>query len=222
MVRRREFLQKASAFIGGILICISPLFSFLRNAFGEAKKIILPKGTPRETLIDKNPATLDARNLAITPVDHFGTMGLSEHKEDLEKWRLEIRGQVKNPMNLTYGEIKALKALQRNVLLICPGFFANYGTWKGVSLAELLKMARVKEGVTQVTIRGPEGNDGMVKDFKIEDVLSDKVFLAYEVNGEPLPEKHGFPLRVVAEGYYGFDWVKFVCSVSADKIEGRR
>ncbi len=220
MVKRREFLKKASVFFAGVLIWLSPVFPFLHKAFGQAKKIILPKGTPRESLIDKNPATLDARNLEITPLDHFGTMGLSEHREDLEKWRLEIRGEVQNPLNLTYEEIKALKAVERSVLLICPGVFANYGTWKGVSLADLLKMAKVKEGVTQVTVRGPEGKYGTVKDFKIADVLSDKVFLAYEVNGKPLPEKHGYPLRVVAEGYYGFDWVKFVYNVSVEKIQG--
>jgi DMSO/TMAO reductase YedYZ molybdopterin-dependent catalytic subunit len=222
MVRRREFLKKASLFLAGLSIWLGPFFSFVHKAFGEAKKVILPKGTPRETLIDKNPATLDARNLEITPLDRFGTMGLSEHKEDLAKWRLEIGGQVKNPLKLTYAEIRALNAVQRNVLLICPGFFANYGMWKGVSIAELFKMANVDEGVTQVTVRGPEGKYGMVKDFKIEDVLSDKVFLAYEVNGKPLPERHGFPLRIVAEGYYGSNWVKFVSSVTAEKIEGQR
>jgi DMSO/TMAO reductase YedYZ molybdopterin-dependent catalytic subunit len=222
MVKRREFLKRASLFFAGVLIWLSPFFSLLHKAFGEARKIILPKGTPRETLIDKDPATLDARNLEITPLDRFGTMGLSDYREDLEKWRLEIRGQVKNPLTLTYQEIRALNAVQRNVLLICPGFFANYGMWKGVSIAELLKMAKVNEGVTRVTVKGPEGEYGMVKDFKVDDVLSDKVFLAYEVNGKPLPERHGYPLRVVAEGYYGFNWVKFVYSVTAEKIEGQR
>ncbi len=52
----------------------------------------------------------------------------------------------------------------------------------------------------------------------MEDVLSEKVFLAYRVNGEQLPKKHGFPLRTVAEGYYGYDWVKHVYRVSVNKI----
>jgi sulfoxide reductase catalytic subunit YedY len=43
------------------------------------------------------------------------------------------------------------------------------------------------------------------------------VFLAYQVNGQALPKKHGFPLRVVAEGYYGGDWVKYVYKVVAHK-----
>ena len=43
-------------------------------------------------------------------------------------------------------------------------------------------------------------------------------FLAYGVNGKTLPKKHGFPLRVVAEGYYGSDWVKYVYKVSVDTV----
>ena len=54
--------------------------------------------------------------------------------------------------------------------------------------------------------------------FLLEDVRSGKVFLAWQVNGEPLPEKHGFPLRVIAEDYYGARWLKYVDTVTA--LEG--
>ena len=43
--------------------------------------------------------------------------------------------------------------------------------------------------------------------------LANKVFLAYDVNAKALSKKHGFPLRVVAEGYYGTNWVKYVYKV---------
>ena len=39
---------------------------------------------------------------------------------------------------------------------------------------------------------------------------AEKVFLAYQVNGKPLPERHGFPLRLVADDHYGSRWVKYV------------
>jgi sulfoxide reductase catalytic subunit YedY len=218
MEKRRNFLKKWLGFIGGLLVWTAPLPAVVRKALAETKKIILPKGTPRETLIDKNPAMLDASNLDPVPLESFGTMGLSDHEVDLEPWRLEVTGRVKNALRLTFEEVKALPSIERKVLLICPGFFANHGTWKGVSIAELLRKARAEEGVTQVTVRGPEGKYGMVKDFKIQDIHSDKVFLAYEVNGKALPRKHGFPLRLVAEGYYGYDWVKYVYQVTVEKI----
>lgn len=199
---------------------MSPLFSFFRLAFAEAKRIILPKGTARETLIDKNPAQLDTRHLAPTPLDGFGTMGLTDHQVKLEEWRLEIDGEVKRPLRLNYAELKAITPIERNVLLICPGFFANHGAWKGVSIRTLLNMAETNEGITHVTLRGPAGTYEKVERFTIEEVLSDRVFLAYEVNGERLPERHGFPLRTVAEGHYGYDWVKYVYKVTADKVQG--
>lgn len=219
MEKRRHFLRKTLGFAGGLLIWTSPLFTLVRKAFAETKKIILPKGTARETLIDKNPALLDASNLDPVPLESFGTMGLSDHEVDLRQWRLEVTGRVRNPLRLSLEELKALPSIERNVLLICPGFFANHGTWKGISIADLLRKAGAEKGVTQVTVRGPEGKYGMVKDFKIEDVDSNRVFLAYEVNEKTLPKRHGFPLRLVAEGYYGYDWVKYVHIVTVEKIQ---
>lgn len=181
------------------------------------QKIILPEGTKRESLVDKNPAHLDARNLEITPLSEFGTMGLTNHAVEVNSWRLEIKGHVKNPLTLAYQQITALPQIERNILLICPGFFVNHGHWKGISIMELLKLAQVEKGITRVTIRGPRPPSEHVQAFPIGDALSDKVFLAYEINGKSLPEKHGFPLRVVAEGYYGFDWIKYVYSVTAEK-----
>ena len=54
--------------------------------------------------------------------------------------------------------------------------------------------------------------------FPIEDVRSNKVFLTYQVNGKVLPQKHGFPLRVAAEDYYGSSWTKYVHTVEAEII----
>jgi sulfoxide reductase catalytic subunit YedY len=184
----------------------------------QTGKILLPKGTPRESLIDKNPAELDASNLEVTPLENFGTMGLTDHSVSLEKWRLEVEGHVKKPLRLTYEQIRKLPSVERTILMICPGFFANHGTWKGFSLGALLSLSEAENGVTHVTVRGPDGKVENSQRYPVEDILSNKVFLAYEVNGKPLPQRHGFPLRAVAEGYYGYDWVKYVYKVSVEKI----
>jgi sulfoxide reductase catalytic subunit YedY len=168
--------------------------------------------------VNKDPATLDATQLEITPLEEFGTMGLSDHRTDLGKWGLKVAGSVRKPLTLSYEELLALPPLEREVLLICPGFFANHGLWKGVSIDMLLQAAQAEEGITHVTIKGPEGAYQMTKRFPMEDVASRKVFLSYEVNGKKLPEKHGFPLRTVAEGYYGYDWVKYVYQIVAEKL----
>jgi sulfoxide reductase catalytic subunit YedY len=218
MEKRRQFLK---FLVGGAALVgagFGSLFSMAKWVIAETGRIILPKGTPRESLIDKNPADLDARNLEVTPLENFGTMGLTDHAVRIEQWGLEVDGHVRKPLRLTYEEIKKLPSVERKVLMICPGFFANQGTWKGFPLGELLKLAQAEEGVTHVTARGPDGKYENSQRYPLEDALSNKVFLAYEVNGKPLPQRHGFPLRAVAEGYYGYDWVKYVYRVTVEKI----
>jgi sulfoxide reductase catalytic subunit YedY len=101
---------------------------------------------------------------------------------------------------------------------VCPGFFANHGEWKGISIAALLKMAQMKPGVTHVTVRGPKGPYENSQRFPLAHIATGRVFLAHSVNGKPLPRKHGFPLRTVAEGYYGYDWIKYVDQITAERV----
>jgi len=216
MNRRRRFLKISLEFITGIGLLFSPFFSWIRLVHGKIKKIILPKDTPREDLAYKNPAELDTRNLDITPLKDFKTMGITDQKTDLDTWRLTVEGHVKVPLRLTYSQILAFPAIERDVLLICPGIFANHGRWKGISMSALLQKAGVTDKGTLVNFKGPEGMYEKVEGFPIKDVLSDKVFLAYAVNGKPLPQKHGFPLRVVAEDRFGFTWVKYVHKMTVD------
>jgi DMSO/TMAO reductase YedYZ molybdopterin-dependent catalytic subunit len=218
MPNRRQFIKGAVGSLTFIGILLSPLFSLIRLGIAKTKKIVLPKDTKRESLIGKNPADLDTRNLPITPLKDFGVMGPDDLEVDLGAWRLQVEGHVARPLSLTYDQMAALPSIERDVLLICPGVFANQGRWRGVSIGRLLKMAQVEEGVTHVTVRGPEGTYEKTERFPMTDILSDKVFLAYGVNGEKLPVRHGFPLRLVAEDFYGYEWVKYVYKVTAERI----
>ncbi len=216
MEDRRQFFQKSLVFIAGAGFFLSPLASFVQRVFGEAKKIILPKGTKMETLVQKNPNSLDVRNLTVTPLKNFKTMGITDYEADLAKWRLMVKGALGEPLMLTYGEVKAIPSMEKEVLLICPGFFAYHGRWKGIVMERLLEKAKMDMGATHVTFSGPEGEYEMVESFPIDEIRKGKVFLAYEVNGKPLPRKHGFPLRIVAEDRYGGEWVKYVYKVTVE------
>jgi len=217
MHHRRDFLKLGAGFLAFIGCLFDPLLSTVRRAYAEVQKTILPPDTKRESLIYKDPTSLDTRNLRTTPLNDFGTMGTTDYKVNLNEWRFEVAGGVAKPLRLTYQEIRALPSIEKYVLLICPGFFANHGKWKGVSMKGLLEKAGVQNGMTHIIFTGPNGLNGKVEKFPIEDVLQNKVFLAYEVNGQTLPQKHGFPLRVVAEGYYGDDWVKYVYRMAVGK-----
>lgn len=218
MEDRRKFLKKTLMFFSATGILFTPLSSFIQLIYAGAKKIVLPRGTKMETLIQKNPSSLDTRLLEVTPLKNFETMGLDDHEIQVAQWRLSVEGKVKTPLKLTYDEIKNLPSIQRKVLLICPGFFALNGHWKGISMEKLLQKAGIDSGATHLTFAGPEGTYEKVERFPMTDVRSGKIFLAYEVNGKTVPRKHGFPLRVVTEDYYGSYWVKYVYKVTVDHI----
>jgi DMSO/TMAO reductase YedYZ molybdopterin-dependent catalytic subunit len=209
MYTRRDFAN----LIVGALGASALLGAVARRAWAASRKV-LTKATTRESLIHENPADLDATDLEITPLDKFDTMGPTDLVVDLATWRLEIAGLVRRPASFTYAELTALPTIEREVLLICPGVFANHGRWKGLSIATLLRQADVDPTATQVTI---EGTSGKTAHYALADVLSGKVFLATHVNGAALPRKHGFPLRVVAEDHYGAEWVKYVGRLTVER-----
>ncbi len=192
---------------------LSPGLSLVQKAFAKVKKVILPKGTSMSTLIMEDPAALDTRNLEPTHLGLFKTMGEIDYDIDINTWTLEIKGYGKESLNLTYREILDLPSIEKKILLICRGYFANYGHWKGISLGSILEKIGTGKDVNHVEIYGARGDRERTQRFQIGDILSDKVFLAYSVNGKILPQKHGFPLRVVAEGYYGEEWTKYVYRV---------
>jgi DMSO/TMAO reductase YedYZ molybdopterin-dependent catalytic subunit len=154
-----------------------------------------------------NPAEVDSRNLGIDPLDSFGTMGPTDVAVDIKAYRLKITGKVKDPLSLTYDEILKYPSLTETVLLICPGFFSNNGRWTGVSFRALLKNAGVDQGAKYLDVKGAYGK---VARISLPLIDQKKIFLAYRVNGEALPQKHGLPLRLVYEDVYGYDWVKYV------------
>jgi len=219
MKTRRQFIKFSIELLTGFSVFFSHMGLWLKRAYAKTKRILVPKDTDLSALRSDNPATLDARNLDVLPLKDFQTMGLSDHAVDLKSWRLFIEGNVTAATRLTYSRIRELPAIERNVLMICPGIFVNHGRWKGISLMTALNLAQMKPDTTHISAYGPQGPYEKVERFPIADIQSDKVFLAYQVNGEKLPQKHGFPLRIVAEDYYGDEWVKYVYKIEAIRAE---
>jgi sulfoxide reductase catalytic subunit YedY len=173
-------------------------------------KKILPKGFSKGELKDMNPAEIDNQNLEIDPLDQFGTMGLTDIAFDLKTYRLKVTGKVKRSLSLSYDQILKYPSLTEMVLLICPGFFSNNGRWTGVNLKNLLQEAQIKKEAQYIDINGAYGKGVRIP---LKTINQKRIFLAYRVNGEKLPQKHGFPIRLVYEDAYGYDWVKYVDEV---------
>lgn len=215
MHTRRQFIRLVTRLMAGLGAAVHPAGAFVGRALAAAQRRLLLKETDLQSLKDEHPTALDTRHLEIMPVESFRTMGATEYAVSLDQWRLEVTGGVKQPLKLTYAELLALPAVEENVLLICPGVFTIHAAWKGVPVREVLRRAGLQEGATHVTLHGPPGPYEKVEEFKMAEVDSGKLLLAYAVNGQALPRKHGFPLRAVAADRFGSDWVKFVYKLEA-------
>jgi DMSO/TMAO reductase YedYZ molybdopterin-dependent catalytic subunit len=203
MWTRRKFLIST--------ILIPPFFSqFVSSLWAQVKKT-LPKGFKRDELRNMNPAEIDNHNLDIDPLEKFGTMGPTDVTVDVKTYQLKITGTINHPLSLSYDQILKFPSLTEVVLLICPGFFANNGHWTGVSFKALLQEAQVKKEAKYLDVKGAHGK---VARIPLKDLEKKKIFLAYRVNGKTLPQKHGFPLRLVYENAYGSDWVKYVDEIA--------
>ena len=96
-MKRRQILKLFTAAAGWILVAGSPLALLVRRSCAELRRRLLPAETDLGTLLFENPKYLDSRNLPLTPIDKFGTMGLSDDQLDLERWQLAIGGAVARP-----------------------------------------------------------------------------------------------------------------------------
>ena len=194
------------AFLIGSFTNLSIFWNFISTSWAKAKQL-LPKGFPKDPMINMNPAEIDNHNLDIDPLDKFETVGPTDVAIDLKTYRLKITGEVGRPLSLSYEQILQYPSHTDVVLLICPGFFANNGRWTGVNFKVLLKEAQVRKEAHYIDIKG--AYEKVVR-IPLKELHQKKIFLAYRINGEPLPMKHGFPMRLVFEDAYGYDWVKYV------------
>ena len=91
-----------------------------------AKKRVLPEGTDLNSLIYSDPKHLDVRNLELMPLEEFGTMGDTGIEIERQRWKLEVTGNVGHKLELAYRDLLEMPAVERKVLLVCPGVFVNF------------------------------------------------------------------------------------------------
>lgn len=129
---------------------------------------------------------------------------------DVESYRLQVTGKVDHPLSLTYDDLRCLPKVETAAILECPGFFVDEATWSGAPIQEVLALAGVQEGATDLRLVSADGYSRLVP---ISEGLAETAFLAYEWEGEPLPILHGFPVRVVLPGISGGSWVKWLVAI---------
>ncbi|MFN3974932.1 MAG: molybdopterin-dependent oxidoreductase [Dehalococcoidia bacterium] len=153
----------------------------------------------------------------ITPTEQFYIVSKNfvDPQLDAGQWTLQVDGLVGAPFTLTYQDLLALPAVELPVTLQCisnpvGGDLISTAIWKGVPLKRLLEQARLQEGVRKVALFAADGySDSLPLDVAIQE----QVLVAYAMNGEPLPYKHGFPARLLVPGRYGLKSVKWLTRI---------
>jgi Oxidoreductase molybdopterin binding domain len=129
---------------------------------------------------------------------------------DPDRWRLRIHGDVERETDLSYEEILVLGATVRRATLDCTGGWYTIQRWSGVPVAALLERTGLENGARSLLFRS---TTGYTRRFPLEE--AGDLLLATHVGDEELSAGHGFPLRLVAPGHRGYDWVKWISEVEA-------
>jgi hypothetical protein len=123
-------------------------------------------------------------------------------------WQLSVTGLVKNPLNLTLADLKAMPQTTEYAVMYCvddPGVAVAEGNWTGVQLWTVLETAGVSPNAIKVAFFA---SDGFTTDLPIATAQQSYIVLAYALNGNPLP---GFTM--VVPGEWGYKWIALLTNI---------
>ena len=128
---------------------------------------------------------------------------------DPASWRLKIGGLVEQPVSLSYDELRALPHVEQVSTFHCvTGWTVNDVHWGGVRIGDVLDRARPKasgHALRFVSMEVPYVDYLTMPQASLRDVM-----LAYEMDGKPLPQEHGAPVRLIIPEMYGYKNVKWL------------
>jgi DMSO/TMAO reductase YedYZ molybdopterin-dependent catalytic subunit len=209
--------------------------SFARGA--ESPEFVIREREPQN--LEADFSRLDS---FVTPTDQFYVRDhFPIPKFDAQSWRLKIEGTVRKPLELTYDELLKMPSEAKPVTFECAGNGRVFLTpkvegaqwqmgavgnaeWSGIPLAALLDRAGVESNAVDVVFEGADSGDlakpsrpakpfHFARSVPIALAREGDILLAYKMNGQPLPEAHGFPLRAIVPGWYGMASVKWLTRI---------
>ncbi|MBG6179529.1 DMSO/TMAO reductase YedYZ molybdopterin-dependent catalytic subunit [Arthrobacter sp. CAN_A1] len=145
----------------------------------------------------------------VTPNPDFYRIdtALSVPQIDLETWELRVHGMVEEEITMTFQDLLDAELIERHITLTCVsnpvgGNLAGNAKWLGYPIRELLARARPTGDADMVL---STSTDGFSASTPLPILQDDRdAMLAISMNGEPLPLEHGFPVRMVVPGLYGY------------------
>ncbi len=181
---------------------------------------------------------LEHFNSWITPNDvFFVRQHIPRSDVDAAAYALAFQGRVQKTSPVKLADLRKLPQVKVAATLECTGngrgFFKppvpgiqwgrgaiGNAEWRGPRLSDVLKLARADLSSSYLTVNGADAGLAKTPDFirslPMKKALHPSTLLALDMNGEPMPALHGFPVRLIVPGWDGTSWVKWVTSVSVD------
>lgn len=208
---RRLFLRGSVLALGGGALAgwLGRLFGGFTAANTAREQVAFdlptPSGGPAPVIPEADVADLRY----VTPNNRFYRIdtALVVPRIDPATWRLTIDGRVRRPLTLTFDELLARPMIERYITLTCVsnpvgGDLIGNARWLGVPIADLLDEVDPDPEADQVVSWSVDGFTAGTPTAALRDGRD--ALLAVGMNGEPLPLEHGFPVRMVVPGLYGY------------------
>jgi len=210
-LNRRDFFRTAGVGAIGLGFGVSVfdgIYQYAGAVTAEEKHALLMKGTV-------NFMGFVAKE--ITPNDEFYITTYSDAVPavDASRFALRVEGLVEKPYTLGLKELEEMKDKTEFVTLECignpvGGDAIGNALWDGVTLKKIIDKAVPRTGIVKTVFYAEDGYSDSIP-YSLS--RSEDVFLAYKMNGQPLPRKHGYPLRAVVPGIYGMKNVKWLSKI---------
>ncbi|KKG10361.1 molybdopterin-dependent oxidoreductase [Methanosarcina sp. 2.H.A.1B.4] len=160
---------------------------------------------------DNQTETLSYQGEQLTPIAQQRNNAIKGTQYiERESYRLQVDGLVENPRDFTYEEIIGLPQTSKVVDLNCVEGWGFTAKWTGIRIADLFEEVEAMENATTVIFYSA---DGYSTSLDMDYLLENDIIIAYKLNDVTLPPERGFPLQLVAEGKYGYKWVKWIVRI---------
>jgi DMSO/TMAO reductase YedYZ molybdopterin-dependent catalytic subunit len=229
--RRRLFagvagIGAASVVVGGV----GRLLQANSAIADERADVLLPRpASPAPPLPADVEVGVDGITPFVTPNRDFYRIdtALTVPQVRRDSWRLRVHGMVDRELELSFADLLARDQVERYVTLSCVsneigGSLIGTAKWQGVLLADVLREAGLQTGADQVASRSADGWTCGTPTSVIMDGRD--AMLAIGMNGEPLPARHGYPVRMVVPGLFGYvsatKWVTEIELTTWDAFDG--
>jgi DMSO/TMAO reductase YedYZ molybdopterin-dependent catalytic subunit len=180
------------------------------STVGSTPATTLPNPVQLATI----PAGADLQQAGLTPLvmpnEQFYRIdtALITPSVDLASWKLRVHGMVDREVTLAYADVAELPLIEQYVTISCVsnevgGNLVGNAKWTGVKLRDVLAMAGVQAGATQLVGRSVDGWTAGMPTAWVMDPAREPM-IALKMNDQPLPRNHGFPARLIVPGLYGY------------------